>query len=378
MLKRLGLLLVLIAIVATTAAFQGISPVPGTENPLATISYPPPVYTLRGEFEIRGSAALEGMTSYFLEVTPLIIPIDPTVTFEEIWLPISMGSNASVFDGVLGVWDTTIYDDGLYSLRLTVATAAGNVVTVVSPLRVENVLPPFVTPETVIVQTAVPPVVVTQDPGQISPPAAGAPIGTAVVNGNVRTGDTTSYSVVTSLQPGQTVDVIGISSTGSGWWRIRLADGREGFVAPSVINVTGDTSGLPRIAPPAPPVVQPTAVPTSAPATGLPDAIIGNVRFDRALVQGQAFQIFVTVGNGSGVNLPNVTVACNFTPQNQIFGAETGNIGPNGQIDVAITARLDSGGGANTTANCAVDVNNLVGEVNEGNNFFNLTAAVGT
>ncbi len=376
MLKRFGLLILLIAVVGATAAFQQISPVPGTENPLAAITYPPPVYTLRGEFEIRGTAAIEGMTSYFLEVTPLIIPVDPAQALDEIWLPISMASSASVFDGVLGVWDTTIYDDGLYSMRLTVTTPAGNIVSLVSPLRIENVLPPFVTPETggVIV---VPPVVVTQDPGQISPPVTTAPIGTATVNGNVRTGDTTAYSVVTALQSGQTVEVIGISSSGSGWWYIRLPDGREGFAAPSILNVTGDTSGLPRIAPPPPPVVQPTAVPTSVPASA-PDAIIANARFDRALVQGQAFQIFVTVRNITGVSMPNTTVACNFTPQNQIFGAETGSIGPNGQVDVAITARLDSGGGANTTANCAVDVNNLVAEANEGNNFFNLTVPVGT
>ncbi len=92
----------------------------------------------------------------------------------------------------------------------------------------------------------------------------------------------------------------------------------------------------------------------------------------------QAFQIFITVRNNSGVSLPNVSVACNFTPQNQIFGGQSGTLPPNGQVDIAITAQLDSGGGANTTANCAVDVNNLVAESNETNNFFNLTAAVGT
>jgi hypothetical protein len=101
--------------------------------------------------------------------------------------------------------------------------------------------------------------------------------------------------------------------------------------------------------------------------------LITNVRFDRSLVQGENFQIFVTVRNESSVALPAINVACNFRPVNQIFANQLGGLGAFQQTDVAITARLDSGGGNNVTAECAADLNNLVVESNEGNNFFNLT-----
>ena len=38
-----------------------------------------------------------------------------------------------------------------------------------------------------------------------------------------------------------------------------------------------------------------------------------------------------------------------------------------------IPVTLNTGGGGNITANCAVDVNSLVAETSDNNNFFNLT-----
>ena len=50
---------------------------------------------------------------------------------------------------------------------------------------------------------------------------------------------------------GETLPVLALSATGSGWWKVRLPNGREGWAAASVIRVTGDTSRLPREFPPA-------------------------------------------------------------------------------------------------------------------------------
>ncbi len=83
--------------------------------------------------------------------------------------------------------------------------------------------------------------------------------------------------------------------------------------------------------------------------------------------------MIVTVRNLTGVFAPQFSVACNFTPQNEFFSAFIDGLGGNSQLDVSMVARLDNGGGENTTANCAVDVNQLVAEVNDSNNFFNLS-----
>jgi hypothetical protein len=83
--------------------------------------------------------------------------------------------------------------------------------------------------------------------------------------------------------------------------------------------------------------------------------------------------VILTIRNNSPVFLPRVSVACNFTPMNDFFSSFLEGLNGNSQIDIALVVRLDEGGGDDVTANCAVDVNNLVAEIDESNNFFNLT-----
>ncbi len=83
--------------------------------------------------------------------------------------------------------------------------------------------------------------------------------------------------------------------------------------------------------------------------------------------------MIVTVVNQSGVPLPGVAVACNFTPMNIFVNQFISGLIPFGQLDVSIPVLLNTGGGGNVTANCAVDVNSLVPEISDNNNFFNLT-----
>jgi hypothetical protein len=109
----------------------------GAFNPNANISWPPPIYVLRGDFEIRGSASLPNMTNYFIEFRP--INEDVTIPSQSNWFPATVPSRRVVQDGVLGVWDTTAVEDGAYELRLTVnVRGAQPVFDIVSPLRVEN------------------------------------------------------------------------------------------------------------------------------------------------------------------------------------------------------------------------------------------------
>ncbi len=108
-----------------------------------------------------------------------------------------------------------------------------------------------------------------------------------MLDANVRAGDSTLYAPIGALLQGQSAPILGVSSTGSGWWLIQLSNGRQGWVAPSTVMVTGNLANIPVMTPPQP-TATPTPVATSTPT--LPDATITNVRFDRTPKQGEAFK----------------------------------------------------------------------------------------
>jgi hypothetical protein len=200
-----------------------------------------------------------------------------------------------------------------------------------------------------------------------------SPVAVAVADANVRTGDSTIYPAIGALLRGQPAPVLGVSSRGSGWWLILMADGRQGWIAPSTVRVTGSLGGVPAIDPP--PLPTPTATPTP-PATAtpqLPNATITVIRFDRAPKQGELFNVVLTVLNASLAPLPRITVACSFTPMNKFVTQTLESLPAFGQIDLNIPVTLDSGGGASMTANCGVDSNNQVAEISESDNFATLS-----
>lgn len=362
-------ILLLLLIVFSVAGFQTVNPTATPQDPNVNITWPPPIYVLTGEFSVRGTANLPDMASYFLEFRPLnedLTPADDTVE----WSPAILPARGPVSDDVLGVWDTSTVPDGAYELRLTINPSSGTPVhAVVSPLRVENDPPPFAitptVPPSLPAATSAPQEVPTLIP---TPTALSTnPEAVAVTNGNVRAGDNTSYGIIGSLTANQTVPVVGRSNSGSGWWLIELPDGQRGWVAPSIVRVTGDLSTLPRVDPPS------TPTPVASPTPDLPDAVITNVRFDRDIVEGENFHVIVTVYNASGVPLPRTPVACNFTPMDDFYSSFIEGLNGYTQIEVAMVVNLSEGGGGNITANCAVDLNNAVPEVDENNNYFNLT-----
>lgn len=256
--KRTILLVILLLLLALRVGAQEFA-----VDPNANITWPPPVYTLSGQFEIRGTANLPNMASYFIEYRPL--HEDLTANEAAPWVPATLPSNAKVVDDVLGTWNTTAVADGVYEIRMTVGVNSGSPVYVlVSPVRVENTPPPF---GTIATEEAVPTLVpATSAPEEIptlvpTPTALDeTPRAEIVTGANVRSGDSTFYPVILGLVAGEIVPVTGISSTGSGWYQIELPSGRRGWVAPSVVRISGDTRNLPRINPPPPP--PPTATPT--------------------------------------------------------------------------------------------------------------------
>ena len=103
-------------------------------------------------------------------------------------------------------------------------------------------------------------------------PAATAATGAilrAVVsqNANLRTGDSQNYRLIQSVPQGTELDVIAVSDTGSGWFRVRLADGTEGWITPFALTIDGDVLSLPRLLPGGGSSAG-QAAPTSAPAGG--------------------------------------------------------------------------------------------------------------
>lgn len=91
---------------------------------------------------------------------------------------------------------------------------------------------------------------------------------------NVRRGDSLSHPAIGRLLAGDYARITGISRRGTGWYRIELPGGVQGWVAPGVVIVTGDVSDLPLIMPPAPPraTATPAAVDTPVQTPVPPDS----------------------------------------------------------------------------------------------------------
>ena len=269
-------------------------------NPEANLSFPPPVYVVRDSVDIRGTVTIADMRNFFVEFRPLILDMMAAEDAEEEdnqWFPATLPRIAPITDDVLGTWNTVPLRDGLYEMRLTINTAADDPQYFrVSPIRVENNAPAFVAEQ---------PVIEVVEPTVAPEPTATpdlSPRVIALVNSNVRSGDSTLYVVIGSLIEGSTAKIKGISSFGTGWFYIELDNGRSGFIHPSIVRPEGDLSRLPRINPPPlppTPIPQPTAIPVASTGANL---VLRNVVIDpHPATCKVGYSITVTVLNdGSG------------------------------------------------------------------------------
>lgn len=77
--------------------------------------------------------------------------------------------------------------------------------------------------------------------------AADEPQATVVVSAlNVRQGPGTSYAIATVVHAGDSLPITGRNAATT-WYRISLPDGHTGWVSASLVQVTGDPSGVPEI-----------------------------------------------------------------------------------------------------------------------------------
>lgn len=172
---------------------------------------------------------------------------------------------------------------GLYEVRLTGldATQTGVVELLVTTGAAAGPGPLVATP------TAIPP----EATAEVSGPSVCQ--ASSDQNVNVRGGPNTIYDVVGALLRGSTLEVIGRNFNAS--WYVVDFNGRQGWVAASVIDVEGPCDALPLIAePPTPTPIPPTATPTVlAPSI----SFTSTVDPATAYAPGTCFSFFWTVSN---------------------------------------------------------------------------------
>lgn len=290
---------------------------PDMVNPAANITFPPAVYVVRDSVDIRGTVSLAELRNFFVEFRPLALDMmdDAEDKSKNQWLPATLPRITAVTDDVLGTWNTVTLRDGLYELRLHINTSAEEPEYFrVSPIRIENNPPPFVAAEQAAVVVAESDdaeeadMAVEEEPEmEAEPEATEVPDDTprviALVNSNVRAGDSILYTIVGGLREGESARIKGLSSFGTGWFYIELDTGRSGFIHPNIVRVEGDLSNLARINPPPlppTPIPIPTAVPVQQPQqpTSGPNLNIRHVQISpHPATCNQAYSIEVTVIN---------------------------------------------------------------------------------
>ncbi len=362
----------------------------GMVNPEAHISWPPAVYVVRDNVDIRGTVSLATMRNFFIEFRPLMLGMMDDDEEDNPWLPGTLPRIEAVADDILGSWNTVTLRDGLYELRLTINTGGAEPEHYrVSPIRVENNPPGFMADQQVVAVEEPDTDTETRAEQQVEePPPEPEPEPTedprphvvATVNSNVRAGDSTLYRVIGHLLEGESALIRGISSYGTGWYYIELANGRTGFIYPYIVNTRGDLDNLPRINPPPlppTPIPAPTAVPPppQPPSTGA-DLVFHSVRVDPHPVRcNQTYRIDVTVrnaGSGAATNGGNILVSdkgLSGTGQAQTTNIAFGPLAPGHTTEVFghLTPNLHYDTEHHITLQ--LDSNNQVAETNEGNNF---------
>jgi len=101
---------------------------------------------------------------------------------------------------------------------------------------------------------------------EMAPSDPMAPLVNATKNSNCRSGPSLEYDIITSLIEGQTAEITGRSAN-SDWWQIDPGiGGKTCWIAGSVVQISGDISGVVVVAAPPLPIkiITPTPTPTVA------------------------------------------------------------------------------------------------------------------
>jgi hypothetical protein len=288
---------------------------------------------------------------------------------------------------VIGVWNTVLVEDGIYELELVVNREDDDPIRVpIRPVRVANELPTFdgarySTGGDDMVQAIMTPF--PTPGGGLGTPVSTLPAArptdvpdqvtvTALIEANVRLGDSVSYPPVGFLRVGQEAPAIGASNR-SNWIQIRLPSGQVGFISPSTVRVNGDLFTLPRVSPPPLPFT-PTPTATNTPVASA-NLTITALRLDPGNPQcGETFRVIATVQNNgtaatsasASVSVRDVHIGSGTTTETTIGGVPVLNPGSSFDaiMPLTVTAFFEEGHRIEVT----VDPGNVIVETNNGDN----------
>lgn len=123
--RRIGLLIISLLVFALALSAQSA----------VFIEWEANTTSVSGTVEIRGTVNPPGFQSYFLEASLF----QPAGDQPALWIPISLPSIQAVENGVLGEWQTTILEDGVYQLRLHIVLNSGeSIYYTIAPIAVNN------------------------------------------------------------------------------------------------------------------------------------------------------------------------------------------------------------------------------------------------
>lgn len=102
-------------------------------NPLVQITQPGLFAPVSGKVEIRGTAAVENLASYSVQVGQGINP--------QSWQQVGETGTSAVQEDILAEWDTRGLEDGLYAVRLNVVDQQNQIETAILQVTVDNTAP---------------------------------------------------------------------------------------------------------------------------------------------------------------------------------------------------------------------------------------------
>lgn len=126
MLRKLMMIWAILLFLAVSTALA--------QSPAISLEWETDNTTVSGVVEIRGTVNLPGFQSYFLEAAPYTADSAAPAR----WTPITLPSGQPA-DGVLGEWNTAVFPDGIYQLRIHVVLVSGeSAYYTIAPIALNN------------------------------------------------------------------------------------------------------------------------------------------------------------------------------------------------------------------------------------------------
>ncbi|MFZ4827450.1 MAG: SH3 domain-containing protein [Phototrophicaceae bacterium] len=365
-----------------------VTSVAQAQDPQAEITSPLPISLLKGTVTIQGTVNLDNLRLYFLQFRQLnedLLPVDGQAS---LWSPATLPNSTNVTDGVLGEWDTSTVEDGIYELQLVVFPTEGLPIQVgLSPVRVENTPQTYNGARYVSNRGATPPLSIlpsiTPQTGNVAlatatPVNARQVVTVVAASVNVRLGDSTLYPVVGYLLVGEEAEILGRSPRAN-WYQVQLDSGEIGFVAASGVrsDIPLDTLNFVDV-PPLP--YTPTPTPTATPIASPTPTASGNLQITSIILSANppscrnTFTVTATVANvgtaptASGtLALRDVHVASNTQTETTIGGF--GALNPGATFSVVMPITIVTYYDEAHRLELTLDNANTVVEANESDNF---------